>query len=291
MKIASTTENRAVVITGDRAFDVTDLLPLPISHTGGPWLRLFEEGIIDSFLGDLDFSHLETTDFDDLTLAPPIGRPGKIIAAPVNYVDHKVEMDEQKTIADYGIFLKANTSVLGHGQTVQMPYSNKRTDQEGELAVVIGKGGKNISRENAQAHIFGYAPLLDITVRSTEDRSTRKSFDTFTPFGPWIVTRDEIDNPGNLSMKTWVDSELRQDTNTKDLIFDVDLLIEYASSVMTLCPGDIIATGTPAGVGPIHHGSHIVVEIEHIGTLSVNVSAANAILYEVRPGAEFSTRG
>lgn len=289
MKIAATKDNRALVIVekhaDNRAYDVTAALPTPVSPIAGPWFPLFESGEIDLFLESLNLDEFEPIEFTEADLAAPISRPGKIIAAPVNYIDHKIEMSEQKTIAEYGVFLKANTSVIGPTDIVEIPYLDKRTDQEGELAVIIGRGGRHISRDQALEHVFGYTAALDITVRSTEDRSTRKSYDTFTPLGPWIIRTDEISDPGNLSLQSHVDGELRQDTNTSELIFDVPQLISYASSVMTLCPGDVIVTGTPAGVGPISDGSPISVTIGQVGTLRVTASAENAIRYDERPGA------
>ncbi|GGH47383.1 fumarylacetoacetate hydrolase family protein [Microbacterium album] len=222
---------------------------------------------------------------DPAALRAPIMRPPKVIAAPVNYIDHKIEMSEQKTIAEYGVFLKASTSVIGPDSRIVLPYTDKRIDQEGELAVVIGRGGRHIVREEALAHVFGYAPLLDISVRSTEDRSTRKSYDTFTPVGPWITTADEIADPDALALRTWVNGDLRQHASTADLIFDVATLIEYASSIMTLEPGDVIATGTPAGVGPLADGDRVTVAIEGLGELSIPVTSEGAIPYSDRPGA------
>lgn len=296
MKIAATKDNRALVIVDSQsdsqvhAYDVTKALPAPVSPTAGPWFPLFESGEIESFLDSLDLNSFEQIEFTEADLAAPISRPGKIIAAPVNYIDHKIEMSEQKTIAEYGVFLKASTSVIGPTDIVEIPYLDKRTDQEGELAVIIGRGGRHIPREQAMDHVFGYTAALDITVRSTEDRSTRKSYDTFTPLGPWIVRTDEIADPGNLSLQSHVDGELRQDTNTSELIFDVPQLIAYASSVMTLCPGDVIVTGTPAGVGPISDGSPVSVTVGGVGTLRVTASAANAIKYDERPGAPLLSR-
>lgn len=219
-----------------------------------------------------------------IRLAPPLPRPSKIVAAPVNYRDHQAEMAAPHTVADLGLFLKAPSSVVGHGGTVTLPYSDVRTDQEAELAVVIGREARDVPAARALEHVAGYTCLFDITVRSTEDRSTRKSFDTFTPLGPWITTPDEVGDPGALDLRCWVDGTLRQSANTAELIFGVAELIAYASSVMTLWPGDVIATGTPAGVGPVRHGSRIAMEIERVGRLEVTVSAARARPYASRPG-------
>lgn len=214
----------------------------------------------------------------------PLPLPGKIVGAPANYREHVAEMNTPTTIVEWGMFLKASTSVIGPGGVVQLPYTDVRTDQEGELAVVIGRTARNVDRRKALDYVFGYTCLLDITVRSTEDRSTRKSFETFTPLGPYVVTADEFGNPDDVRLRCWVNDELRQDCLTERFIFDVERIIEYASAVMTLHPGDVIATGTPAGVGPIAAGDGIAVEIERLGRLEVTVAADSAVPYEQRPG-------
>ena len=284
MRLASTVDARLVVVTGDRLVDVTDALGLA-AGPGGPLLALLERGHAAEELAALDLDALPSSPADEARLAAPIARPGKVVGAPVNYVDHKVEMHEQRTIADYGVFLKASTSVIGPGEDIRLPYLDVRTDQEGELGVVIGRAATRVPAERALEHVFGYVPLLDITVRSGEDRSTRKSFDTFTPIGPWVTTADEVGDPGELRLRCWVGDELRQDVSTRELIFDVAQLIAYASHVMTLHPGDVIASGTPAGVGPIAPGQRVAVEIERLGRLEVGVTDDGAIAYADRPGA------
>lgn len=215
-------------------------------------------------------------DLAEVTLQPVIPDPSKIIAAPVNYRDHQAEMSETHHIDALGIFLKAPSSVLAHRGTIRLPYTDRRFDQEGELALVIGRPGRHIAVEDAPLHIAGYTCLLDITMRGGEDRSTRKSFDTFTPVGPYLVTPDEVGPLESLTLRTWVGGELRQNANIEDLIWTVPQLIAYASSVMTLRAGDILTTGTPAGVGTLAHGDTIVVDIDRIGTLEANVSTQNA---------------
>jgi 2-keto-4-pentenoate hydratase/2-oxohepta-3-ene-1,7-dioic acid hydratase in catechol pathway len=220
----------------------------------------------------------------------PLPRPGKIVGAPANYFEHADEMPDSATIVEWGVFLKAGTSVTGPGSTVCLPYSDVRTDHEGELAIVIGTGGRNIPLEKAMEHVYGYTCILDITVRSSEDRSTRKSFDSFSPLGPWVVTADELADPGDLDLHLTVNGQTRQHSSTSKLIYGVPELIAYASSVMTLEPGDVIATGTPAGVGPIIDGDTVEVSIERIGSLRVMVSATNAIPYGDRPGPRTALR-
>jgi 2-keto-4-pentenoate hydratase/2-oxohepta-3-ene-1,7-dioic acid hydratase in catechol pathway len=208
-------------------------------------------------------------------LDPPVPDPTKIVAAPVNYRDHKSEMKVTVDIHDLAVFLKASSSLVGHGAAVRLPYSDRRVDQEGELAAVIGRRASNVPVAEALDHVVGYTGLLDITMRGGEDRSTRKSFDTFTPLGPWLVTSDEADAPDTIDLDCTVSGEHRQSSNTKHLIWGVAELVAYISSVMTLEVGDVIATGTPSGVGPLAAGDEVSVTLSSIGTLSVTVTSDN----------------
>lgn len=205
---------------------------------------------------------------------PPLSRPGKIVGAPVNYLDHGAEMAMTHTVEELGFFLKAPSSVIGPGGSVVLPDPTVRTDQEAELAVVISRRARRVSPELALSHVLGYTCLLDITQRGSQERSMRKSYDTFTPMGPWITTTDEIPDPGVLSLRCWVDGLLRQDATTADLIVGVPELVARISAVMTLEPGDVIATGTPAGVGPLAPGQRVAVEIQGLGRLEVDVTGA-----------------
>ena len=283
MKLASTLDARLLAVLDDRSVDLTDALGLR-PGPGGPLLAFLDAGGTLADLQGLDLDALPSQPFDVTRLAAPVARPGKVVGAPVNYLDHKAEMGEQRTIADYGVFLKATSSVIGPNEAIRLPYTDLRTDHEGELGVVIGRTASRVPAERALEHVLGYAPVLDITVRSGEDRSTRKSFDTFTPFGPWVTTADEVPDPGALELRCWVDDELRQHASTADLIYDVAELVAYTSHVMTLHPGDVIATGTPAGVGPIAAGQRVAVEIRGLGRLDVGVTDAGAIAYADRPG-------
>lgn len=284
MRLASTLDARLLTLVGDDAIDVTDALALRPA-AGGPLLAFLERGGTVDELAALDLDRLPRRPLAELRLAAPIARPGKVVGAPVNYLDHKVEMGEQRTIADYGVFLKASSSVIGPGEAIRLPYHDVRTDQEGELGVVIGRTAHRVGVAEALDHVFGYAPILDITVRSGEDRSTRKSFDTFTPFGPWVTTADEVPDPEALRLRCWVDDELRQDVSTSEHIYGVAQLIAYTSHVMTLFPGDVLATGTPAGVGPIRAGQRVAVELTGLGRLEVPVTDEGAIAYADRPGS------
>lgn len=218
-------------------------------------------------------------------LLSPVANPGKLVAAPVNYHAHLDEVRADKalhhnnpahtvTIHTAGLFLKATSSLVGPGEGVIIRKPDRRTDHEIELAVIIGRTGSNISRADAMSFVAGYTIGLDITIRGTEDRSFRKSVDTHSLLGPWLVTADEISDPGNLDLEIAVNGEQRQKSNTSRLILSVPELIELASSFYTLYPGDVIFTGTPEGVSPIEPGDEIVATIEQIGTMRVHVRAA-----------------
>lgn len=285
MRLALFDKGRLGVVDGDDLVDVTERLA--DRGTPGPAgaLHHYIETTVRDGAVALDLTGLPRVPLAEVDLEAPLPRPGKIIGAPVNYLDHKAEMEYTTSIADLGVFLKANSSVIGPGQDVLLPYNDKRTDQEGELGVVIGRTARHVSADKALDHVFGYTCVLDITVRSGEDRSTRKSFDTFTPLGPWVVTADDIADPDTLGLRCEVGGETRQRTTTADLIFGVRELIAYTSSVMTLHPGDVIATGTPAGVGPLSHGDRIVLDIEQVGRLEVGVDGSRALPYAQRPGS------
>jgi 2-keto-4-pentenoate hydratase/2-oxohepta-3-ene-1,7-dioic acid hydratase in catechol pathway len=201
----------------------------------------------------------------DVRLRAPVADPSKIIAAPVNYRDHQAEMSSDAQVGALGFFLKAPSSLLDPGGTIRLPYHDRRFDQEGELALVIGRTARQVCERDALSYVFGYTGLLDITMRGGEDRSTRKSFDTFTPMGPTLVTADEFGDPDDVELRCWVSGDLRQRASTRDLIWGVARLVSYASSVMTLYPGDVITTGTPAGVGPLADGDTVRLELSGLG--------------------------
>ena len=210
---------------------------------------------------------------ESVRLRAPVLYPSKVIAAPVNYKLHMQEMGVSDPIDQFGVFLKAPSSIIGPGETIKVPYLDRRTDHEAEVGFVVGKTAKDVKAADALGYIFGYTCVMDITVRGKEDRSTRKSFDTFTPVGPVLVTADEIPDPQNIEFKLWLNGALKQHANTSDMFWGMAKLVEYASSVMTLYPGDLVSTGTPQGVGPIKPGDEVTIEIERIGRMSVTVEA------------------
>jgi 2-keto-4-pentenoate hydratase/2-oxohepta-3-ene-1,7-dioic acid hydratase in catechol pathway len=200
----------------------------------------------------------------------------------VNYQKHldEVRADSQIhannpahtiTIQQAGVFLKANSSLAGAGDGVTLRKPDRRTDHEVELAFVIGRKASHVSSAEALRYVAGYAIGLDISIRGSEDRSLRKSADSYTVLGPWLVTADEVPDPGNLDLEIAVNGQQRQQSNTKYMILGVPQLIELASSFYTLYPGDIVLTGTPEGVSAIEPGDRIVATIENIGTMQVQV--------------------
>ena len=209
---------------------------------------------------------------DGVKLLSPIANPNKIIGAPMNY---RTGQDEAAIASamSIGLFLKANGSLAGQSG-IRLRMMERQIDHEVELGVVIGREGANIRREDALNHVAGYAVALDITPHGKEERSLRKSCETYTVLGPWLVTADEIPDPMNLNLQLDLNGERKQQGNTRQMIRDVATMIEYASSFYTLYPGDIFLSGTPAGVGPIKPGDEIVASIEKIGTLRARVTAA-----------------
>lgn len=217
----------------------------------------------------------------EVTLLAPIPRPTKnIMCIGKNYAEHAIEMGSADDIPEHiMVFTKAPTTVVGHlHEVLNHAEITSQLDYEGELAVVIGKQGRGIEKEKALDYVFGYTILNDITARDLQARHKQfflgKSLDTTCPIGPWIVHRSAISNPNNLHIQTKVNDEIRQDSNTNHFIFPIEEIISVLSKGMTLEPGDIIATGTPAGVGKgfkpprfLKSGDQIAINIEGIGCL------------------------
>ncbi len=211
----------------------------------------------------------------DLQILTPV-QPSKIICVGLNYNDHAKELGME--IPDEPVFfLKPVSSILGHLGKIIYPETAKQVDYEGELAVIIGKRCKNINRKEASSVIMGYTCFNDVTARDLQKKDVQwtrsKSFDTFAPVGPYIA--DPMLDVSKLVIETRVNGELRQDSNTANLIFNVPYLIEFISSIMTLERGDIISTGTPAGVGELSVGDDVEVEIENVGLLKNTVISEN----------------
>ena len=199
--------------------------------------------------------------------------PSKIVAFGINYAPHASEIDFDIPIEPL-LFLKPSTTVIGPDDIIRLPSMSNQVEYEGELAVVIGKTAKDIDEQDALQFVFGYTCINDVTARDLQKRDVQftrsKSFDTFAPLGPWIET--DI-NPSNLLVKTYLNDENRQSASTSTMINSVPMLLSFVSQVMTLLPGDVIATGTPKGVGKLNSGDSVTVSIEKIGSLTNKVEA------------------
>lgn len=169
--------------------------------------------------------------------------------------------------------MKSSASLTGASDAIVLPdLPGREIHHEAELAVIIGKGGRHIDASQALDHVFGYACLLDMTVRGKQERTIRKSYDTFTPVGPYITTADEVGEPTDLQVTLWVNEQVRQDANTRKMFLSVAQIIEMCSAVTTLEPGDIIATGTSEGVGPVAPGDHVRISISRVGEMVLKVA-------------------
>lgn len=273
MKLSRFDGTRLGMVVDDGIIDVSDLAPVDI-HT---WPPIADVALIAEFkrLRPQLESAIETRTplpLSSIRLEAPITWPNKLLAYPANYRAHIQEMSSRNSADKNGFFLKASSSISGPQDPIVLPeIAGRSVHHECELAIIIGSQGRHITRADALRHVFGYSCLIDVTVRGQEERVMRKSFDTFCPLGPWIVTADEIDDPDQLHLQLTVNGMVRQSANTRDLIVDVRDMVVLASSVATLYPGDVIATGTPEGVGPLVEGDEVSITIKDIGTMTVPV--------------------
>ncbi|VTU39649.1 Ureidoglycolate lyase [Variovorax sp. PBL-H6] len=290
MKFCRFDNDRLGLIEGDEVFDITPALdalptmrwPVPL---GDPLIAHLP-ALMDAARRARRGAH--ACKLSQVHLHSPITTPSKVMAAPANYRLH-VEQDTKDAGVDqgvhrkalegverpaekYGLFLKATSAIAGPSEGVKIILPDRRTDHEVELGVVIGKAGHGISRAEAMSHVAGYCVGLDMTVRGAEDRSFRKSPDTYTVLGPCFVTADEIADPHALTISLWVNGERRQHSSTGAMTIDIPDLIELASHVYTLHPGDVILTGTPEGVGPVVAGDQIRAACDGIGEMTLRVS-------------------
>ncbi len=220
----------------------------------------------------------DTLDAAAVKLAAPIPNPGKILCIGLNYADHAAESGQP--LPDYPIvFSKYSNTVIGSGEAIILPKATDMVDYEAELGFVIGKRGRHISEADALDHVAGYMPINDVSARDYQERVSQwtmgKSFDTFAPMGPALVTSDEVGDPHKLAIRLWIGDEVLQDSSTSQLIFSIPKLVADISEVMTLEPGDIVSTGTPPGVGAartpqrfLRAGETCHIEIEKLGVLS-----------------------
>jgi 2-keto-4-pentenoate hydratase/2-oxohepta-3-ene-1,7-dioic acid hydratase in catechol pathway len=283
MRICRYDDNRLGLVKGDEVLDVTPALEVipqqrwPIAP-GDPLIvhldRVLER--VRALEGSAPRRKLV-----EVKLRSPVANPGKIINAPINYQAH---IDEAKAdpklgggrklnhITDWGLFLKATSALIGSGEEIRLRGADKRNDHEVELAVVIGRECRAATQENALDFVAGYSIGLDMTIRGPEMPSWRKSVDTYAVCGPWLTTKDEVPDPNNLRLSIKVNGETRQDSTTARMVYNVHRLIEYATSMYTLYPGDLIFSGTPEGVGPVKPGDVLTAEIERVGRFDIRIA-------------------
>ena len=273
MKLVSFDQNRLGIVRDEQVIDVSDL----VASAAGDWPPVGMNRLIRRFHGAL--AELEAAaaarsgrPLSEVRLGTPVPWPNKIIAYPANYHAHAQEMGREYRANTQGFFLKPPSALSGPSDPIVLPVNaGRRIDHECEFGIVVGRTCRDVQRDDWRDVVFGYTLLIDAVIRGKEERVARKAFDTFCPVGPWIVTADEVGEPDNLRGRLWVNDELRQDANTRDLVLDVPGMIEMASSVMTLFPGDIIAAGTPEGVGPIRDGETVTIEFDRIGAMKLRV--------------------
>ncbi len=282
MKICRFDDDRLGVVKGDEVLDVTPALEVipaqrwPLAP-GDPLIVNLDR--VMERIRALE-AGAPRRKVADVKLRSPVPNPTKIVNAPINYQAH---IDEAKAdpklgggrklnhITDWGLFLKATSALVGPAEGIRLRMPDRRNDHEVELAVVIGRECRKATLANALEFVAGYAIGLDMTIRGPEMPSWRKSVDSYAVCGPWLVTKDEVPDPNGLNLLLWVNGELRQSSNTRRMVYNVQRLIEYATSMYTLYPGDLIFSGTPEGVGPVKPGDVITADIERVGRFDIRV--------------------
>ncbi len=276
-------ERPAVMVGDERVFDLSAALP------GGErwsWRRILEKDLLSeaiSLAAAAPQDDPRLIQLADQRLAPPIPDPSKVICLGLNYRDHAEEQNRPLPEKPM-LFPKVPSALVGHGEPVILPVDEPKVDYEVELAFVIAKRARNISAADAYDHVLGYTIMNDVSGRKAQHSERQwlraKGFETFGPLGPWIVTKDEIPDPHKLTLECRVNGELRQSSNTDQLIFTVPFLVEYISRSMTLEAGDVISTGTPGGVGVFREppvflgeGDTMTLTVEGIGTLENRIAA------------------
>ena len=293
MRLAILEGLRLGVLTGDgvaepaEVTDVTGALPWPHDPdplTAGWWRRLCRdfELLRPALAAAAADPASPRVRLDEARMLAPAVNPSKIVAAASNYAAHVAEMHEvqRRTLGavepwmmQFDVFLKAPSSIAGPGDVIWLPPEAAESEihHEAELVAIVGTGGRRIPASEALDAIVGYTIGLDITVRGKADRSRRKSYDTFSPLGPWLVTRDEAGDPADMDIELDRNGVRRQQVSTRDMLVPVSDIVAYASAVMTLLPGDVIFTGAPPGVGPIEPGDKLRVRISRLGEMEVGV--------------------
>jgi len=285
MKLCRFDKDRLGIVQGDQVLDVSEALaaiptqrwPLP---QGDPLILHLKRVIA---VAKKLAPKAKRKPLARVKLLSPVANPGKIVAAPINYNDHIAESIKDpgiahgrtniaKGIGEWGLFLKAGSSLIGFGEEIRLRWPDRRNDHEVELAAIIGKRGNRIPKERALEYVCGYAIGLDMTVRGPELQCFRKSIDTYSVLGPWMVTADEIADPNALDLRIEVNGEMRQNSNTKYLVYNVQRLIEFGSAMYTLHPGDVIMTGTPAGVSPVKPGDTLHAYVQGVGEADIRIA-------------------
>ena len=281
MRFCRYDDDRHGVVIGDKVHDVTATVEKVLAtkkkmRWGDPFVANLAE--IRAAVGDAAAHPAKA--LSSVTLLSPVERPSKLIAAPNNYHAHIAEMAARrpdrvpsKDISKAGLFLKSNSAMVGPGEGVHVRFLDRLTEHELEFMIVIGKECSQVSEDKALDYVAGYCLSLDMTVRGEEERSFRKSIDSYAVIGPWLVTKDELPNPDDVPFKLFCNGELRHNAHTNDLIYGCRKLIWLASSFYTLYPGDVIFTGAPAGVGPVKPGDTLTAECAAIGPMEVKISA------------------
>jgi 2-keto-4-pentenoate hydratase/2-oxohepta-3-ene-1,7-dioic acid hydratase in catechol pathway len=289
MKLCRFNDNRLGLVRGSNVHDVTAIRDeLPAVRYPFP--------LGDPLIANLEFLRPKMEKLADqakpepassVKFLSPVANPSKIIGTPVNYQKHREEADKDaqiavyaganrtRTIEEQGLFIKAGSCLVGPSQGVAVRFPDRRTDHEAELGLVIGKRARNVSESQALSHVAGYAIALDMVVRGTEDRSFRKSIDSYGVLGPWMVTADELGDPANLDFSLRVNGEIRQASNTRLMVMNIPKQISWASQWYDLLPGDIIMTGTCEGVARVVPGDVMTVEFARIGKMDVAVRSAD----------------
>ncbi|WP_101295926.1 fumarylacetoacetate hydrolase family protein [Halegenticoccus soli] len=282
MRLVRFNDDRLGLLNDGGIVDVTDRLDL---QTNDPLKEYARKGLDASTYEDKEPDYRR----EQVTIESPVRRPGKVIAAPLNYENHVEEAladkdivtEEWFTIEDKGYFLKAPSSVVGPEDGIELPFNDRRVDHEIELGFVMSEDVKDIESDDVWDAILGYTILLDVSVRGDQDRSNRKSYDTFTVIGPCVATPDELDDPHDLEMELQLNGETRQQENTGGMIYSCADIVEYASIGMTIEAGDVVTTGTPEGVSAITGGDTIDATIEDIGSMTVEVTERNLAFADV----------
>jgi 2-keto-4-pentenoate hydratase/2-oxohepta-3-ene-1,7-dioic acid hydratase in catechol pathway len=280
MKIARFNGDRIGIVNGDRIIDVSGVCGIAPDE----WPPVGISRLI-SYFGELrpkleEAAKHAGVPLSSVRLEAPVTWPRNLLALPNNFADHSAEMSGRSYAtggnlsADVaGFFMKAPSSIVGPQDTIVLPGIPAREfHYECELATIIGKRALNVRAADARDYIFGYACFIDVTMRGKEERVMRKSFSSFSPIGPWITTADEVGPTDGLQLQLWVNGELRQHAYARDMIVGITEAVALCSAVMPLEPGDIIASGTMSGVGPLAPGDSVRIEIDHVGTMTLPVA-------------------